>query len=486
MIYSFGRLAACFLLIMPWLWSISIQPLPDFLPYVFGYLAFFILLIFFGFPSLDEMGRAWIFAALITVFSSIVQFFSIDFFPYQWIFIPKTDFGVAIGFLRQPNLSATLLCIALVFGIYCIKNNYFRIIFAILIGFGEALFSSRTFIMEILFLLMIFFFAGYGVKKHNIFYLVCCFLSYIVFSYIIFVIGRELEWGYFRNIFFRFSGGEACSGRLFLWSNVLELVARHPITGWVWRGDSLQYAHYVGDFSGIRFCEVAGNAHNLLIQSFFYIGIPLSLIIFSLLVLFAARRRKIIFGDEKKFFCWITLFIIFLHSMVEYPMWYSPFQICFILCVKNIFDLNINKISVRGFSILMTLLIIFMTFDFVKISQAYIPEKYRIVASKNINEVVDYGKGTLFFQKEYLYSVLNISDVNDENAKTIYLLSNFLLRYYPQPAVIEKLMISSVLVKDFESFESQKRMYMRAFPKSFEEWRIKHNFETSPPASPAP
>ena len=126
-------------------------------------------------------------------------------------------------------------------------------------------------------------------------------------------------------------GAPDAHSRLVLWRNVLDLIAQHPWAGWGW--GELSFAHYSTLYSGPRFVEILDNAHNLPLHLAVELGIPAALLIcggFGWLVLAARPWRE---TDPARLMAWGLLGAIVLHSLLEYPLWYGPFQLVFGLCL---------------------------------------------------------------------------------------------------------------------------------------------------------
>jgi hypothetical protein len=127
-------------------------------------------------------------------------------------------------------------------------------------------------------------------------------------------------------------GEDTCGSRLILWRNVLHLIAQHPWAGW-WSRGGLIYAHYITLYDGPRFCHILDNAHNLPLHLAVQLGAPVALAACALTLWLIWRGRPWAETDPTRQLAWGVLGAIGLHSMVEYPLWYGPFQTAALLCV---------------------------------------------------------------------------------------------------------------------------------------------------------
>jgi len=116
-----------------------------------------------------------------------------------------------------------------------------------------------------------------------------------------------------------------------LWANVWHLILQKPWTGWGW--GELDYAHYITLFPGTRFCVLLDNAHNLPLHLAVELGLPLALLVSGLVLWWVWRARPWAETDPVRQLAWGILAVVGLHSMLEFPLWYGPFQLVTVLAV---------------------------------------------------------------------------------------------------------------------------------------------------------
>jgi O-antigen ligase len=144
----------------------------------------------------------------------------------------------------------------------------------------------------------------------------------------------------------RFSARENfSSNRVAIWSNALSLIATHPWLG-VGFGD-FNFAWTLTPFPG-RPSEFFDHTHNLLLNLAVEMGIPLALLVVALLVFalvralqnaIAAGRGAGSEGVPVVRAAFVIVFLVAVHSMLEYPLWYSyfllPTAFAFGLCLER-------------------------------------------------------------------------------------------------------------------------------------------------------
>ena len=121
--------------------------------------------------------------------------------------------------------------------------------------------------------------------------------------------------------------GDVSADRFAIWSNALQLILRQPWTG-VGSGE-FNLAWTLTPFAD-RPTQFFDHAHNLPIQLAVELGLPATLLIIGLLVLalWRAWRASALATDTDgmvRRVAFMMVLLISIHSMLEYPLWYSYF-----------------------------------------------------------------------------------------------------------------------------------------------------------------
>lgn len=122
-------------------------------------------------------------------------------------------------------------------------------------------------------------------------------------------------------------GAEGGVNRLLLWHNVLELIAAQP-----WTGVGFGQFNFAWTLTPLadRPAEYFNHAHNLPLHLAVELGVPLALVISSLLagaLWLAARRAWAAIGPGAAGAraAFAMLLLVTLHSQLEYPLWHAYF-----------------------------------------------------------------------------------------------------------------------------------------------------------------
>ena len=143
---------------------------------------------------------------------------------------------------------------------------------------------------------------------------------------------------------FTTSGDMASPPRWDIWSNTLALIASHPWFG-VGFGD-FNFAWTLTPFPD-RPTEFFDHTHNLILNFLVEMGVPLATLVLALMLyaLWQALRNAIRDGREPgaaypvQRAAFVIVFLVAVHSMLEYPLWYTyfllPTAFAFGLCLER-------------------------------------------------------------------------------------------------------------------------------------------------------
>ncbi|HEY3048291.1 MAG TPA: Wzy polymerase domain-containing protein [Polaromonas sp.] len=283
-----------------------------------------------------------------------------------------------------------------------------------------------------------------------------------------------------QGMFARLRAGDPlCASRLTLWSNVLHLIAQKPWLGWGW--GELDYAHYITLYEGPRFCEILDNAHNLPLHVAVELGIPAALIFCGGLLWWVWRQRPLRELDATRQLAWAVLALIGLHSLLEYPLWYGPFQMAAGLCVFMLWRGNnmeanqkfkenrplAHTLRVQA-AIVLIAIAGYAAWDYHRISQIYRAPEARDAAYRD--DTMAKIRNSWLFANQVRFAELSITPLTQANAQWTFDTATALLHYSPEPRVIEKVIESAVMLgRDDEALAHLAR-YRAAFPLDHARW----------------
>lgn len=278
-----------------------------------------------------------------------------------------------------------------------------------------------------------------------------------------------------HGMFSRLREGDAlCSSRLTLWRNVLHLIAQKPWLGWGW--GELDYAHYITLYDGPRFCDILDNAHNLPLHLAVELGIPAAVLVCGGVLVWILRARPWHETDAVRRAAWMVLAVIGVHSLLEYPLWYGPFQLALGLCLGLLWRddpaARPAPTAVRHvptlLAVLSLALVAYAAWDYRRISQVYLPPDQRAPAYRD--DTLAKAQQSWLYQRQVKFAALSVAEVTPDNAAAMHALATELLHFSPEPRVIEKLLDSAQLLGLQSEVAFHKPRFSAAFPKDYARW----------------
>jgi Virulence factor membrane-bound polymerase, C-terminal/O-Antigen ligase/Protein glycosylation ligase len=403
------------------------------------------------------------------------------------------NWGEAYGHLRQRNLFATLTNIALVSALYLAATRASRAAkpvaplslwawgaVVLLLTAGNAASGSRTGLLQLLLLCL-----GSLVvlKRHaqpNRWWLPA---AWALSSYLVWMWALPHTLGALSTApptaWARMAESGGCENRLVLWFNVLELISQKPWLGWGW--GELDWAHHMAvyrwdAFGGPhRFCALLDNAHNV----FLHVAVEGGLLLAVTLSLWCGwlvwRNQPWREHNPQRLLAWVVLFLIGLHSMLEYPLWYGPFVTATLCCLLILLPSGLFAPAHRarwvagGVGVCVLSLCVYWTWDYHRVSQYFLPAESRNPWTEHKPLALADPSG--LFQSQLDFARLLTLTVTAENAAQTQALALRTLHYSPEPKVIEQLLVAALLTGDEDLYRLHAARYQQSYPDAYAKWR---------------
>jgi hypothetical protein len=439
---------------------------------------------------------AWalVVAGLVSSAIGLLQYFSLAAPLEPWI--RQGTYGEAFANLRQRNQFASLTNLALMALIWLAmvsrtdlagkrpsevenpRNQSAMLLAAALLAAGNAASASRTGLLQLVLLCGLPWLWG-GWRQVA----VRRILMTAIVAYGIATFALPLMAGldpFDRGMFARLrDGAPACSSRWLLWSNVLHLIAQKPWLGWGW--NELDFAHYAVLYNGPRFCEILDNAHNLPLHLAVELGVPVAVLACGGILVWTCRRRPWSEADPTRQMAWGILAVIGLHSLLEYPLWYGPFQMAAGLCVMLLWRrekaaLGEEYVSNRplaqairaGAATILIACSVYALWDYHRISQLYLAPQDRDAAY--VDDTIGKARKSWLFRNQVQFAELTTTPLDRSNAQWTFDTASALLHYSPEPRIIEKVIESAVMLGRDDEAMAHLARYRAAFPKEHAAW----------------
>jgi len=296
---------------------------------------------------------------------------------------------------------------------------------------------------------------------------------------------------------------DGCESRVALYRNVLYLITQKPLTGWGW--GELDYAHfmtlYTTPLAGVRFCAILDNAHNLPLHWAVEWGLPLALLACGGLLWLLRRMQPWREAVPQRQLAWAVLAMIGLHSLLEYPLWYGPFQIAALMCVWVLWAFPQQGPDARTDGVLnghtdmprraspaqadgsrewtwrlaagaLALACAVATWNYRAMSQLYLSAEQR--APEYQEQTFSKVHGAWFFGGHVDFAELAITPLESWNAQHLMNLAEKTLHFSPEAKVVETILNAALLLQRADKIAIYAPRYAAAFPEDFTRWRQAH------------
>lgn len=278
--------------------------------------------------------------------------------------------------------------------------------------------------------------------------------------------------------------------RVLLWRNVAALIADHPWRGWGW--GELSFAHYSHFYVEPRFVEILDNAHNLPLHLAVELGVPAALLIVGGLTWLVLAARPWRERDATRLLAWGVLGAIGLHSLLEYPLWYGPFQLTFGLCLGWLWPGTGRETrgragtftalpilrgapSLRHASTLPAVLALalmgvvgYAAWDYTRISQIYLSADQRLPGYRD--DTLAKLQGSWLYASSVRFAGLTLMPVTPDEAPAVHALAERSLHFSPESRVVIPLIESAHLMGQDAEAATQAERFKRAFPTEYAQW----------------
>ena len=411
---------------------------------------------------------AWVFAAAVSSVLGVLQYLGLARELSPWVNQPLK--GDAFANLRQRNQFATLTSLGLVALLgwvaarakaQSMTTRCWSIAFVVLnvLAAGVACSVSRTGAMQWVLVGVLMFAWGWRSAKHDagfgkglVWLSIAAPVLVAVWSVLMPWLALQTtgEWG--ASMILRVTGQAqdyaACGGRRVLWFNVLTLITQHPWLGWGW-GET-DYAHFMTGYSSMRFCDMLDNAHNFPLHMALELGVPFALAVMALVAVWVLRRTPWREQNAWRVMAWCLMVVLGLHSLLEYPLWYGPFQMTLGLAIGLLWaarDVPSTEEAQEGPMLVAALLFIgclYAAWDFNRVGQIYRQAASRDAAYRD--NPLHHAKQSWLFKNQADFAELTTQAVTADNASEVYPHALRLMHYSPEARVVQRVIDSGKLL----------------------------------------
>ena len=425
-----------------------------------------------GVADAKVLARAWLLAGLLSALMGWLQYTGMAHTLAPWV--SPANLGDAFANLRQRNHYASLTSIALcaLLWLACQDDGFRRplrvFLPAVLLAAGNALSHSRTGLLQLLLILGLAWLWGMHRERAARWVLVPMLPVYLLTAL---AMPRLIPGGAHAGIFTRLSeGAPSCASRTTLWSNVLDLIRLEPWWGWGW--GRLDYAHFITLYDGPRFCDILDNAHNLPLHLAVELGLPVALILCGVAFWAVLRQEPWREQNPLRQLAWAVLAMMALHSLLEYPLWYGPFQMAAGICLGLLVVVPRTgarrPLAALALAVPLAAGLGLAALDYHRARQIYLLPEERGAAFAD--QTLEKSREAWVFRDQVRFAALTTTPLERANAEWTLATATALLRFSPEPRVIERAVESAAMLgRDDEALQHLVR-FRAAFPKEHADW----------------
>jgi O-antigen ligase len=467
------------LMVFPWIAPWSPAPQANTVPLLISWACIALLLLQAHRLQPLDIARAWAVAALLSSVMGLVQYFGLA--PTWGGVLHVTALGEANANLRQRNQLATLLGMGLLAVLWWqahgLRTRHALWMLALL-AVANAATTSRTGVLHMVLVTALTVYWTYRSHGSTAFRTVASTRLAFWALAVYLLANAALPWGlsvmYGQDVIdaltdalTRMGNDEGCASRRVLWSNVIELIGHKPWTGWGW--DELKYAHYITPYPGgpeQRFCAILGNAHNLPLHLSVTLGLPVAGLLGLVAMAFIAWARPWQSRWPSTQLAWSVLAVIGLHSLLEFPLWYGPFQMAVLLCgalllaPQHALLRAVRPLQLTGGLILLG--VCWVGADYARARQIYAPANERWGVWRD--DPLGAARSSWFFGRSATFAELSLTRITPDNAAWVLDTSTKMLHYSPEPKVVRSLILSAHLLGRQDLVDLHSARWQAAFP----------------------
>jgi hypothetical protein len=207
-------------------------------------------------------------------------------------------------------------------------------------------------------------------------------------------------------------------------------------------------------YDGLRFCDMLDNAHDLPLHLAVEFGVPFAVVSLAAMAAWVWRRRPWQETQAWRVMAWCWLLVLGLHSLLEYPLWYGPFQMTLGLAIGLLWSASVRDAEAEvetqaqtramGVAALLFLGCFYAAWDFHRVGQIYRPAATRDVAYRD--NPLHHAKQSWLFRNQADFAEVTTQTVTADNAAALYPQALRLMHYSPEARVVQRVIDSGKLL----------------------------------------
>lgn len=203
---------------------------------------------------------------------------------------------------------------------------------------------------------------------------------------------------------------------------------------------------------------------------------------------------------------WAVLTMIGLHSMLEYPLWYRPFQIATVLAIWILWRTRPQQLAlaedaalqsgtaplrrdIPAPAVLVGAVCCLSRWPTPRGTTTASAREYKVPSLRSDayrEDTLRKVQDSWLFRKQVRFAALTLATVTPENAQGLNAMARELLHFSPESRVIEKLIDSDLALGRRDDAAYFMLRYRNAFPADYERWKAHSSYSPLPGKLPPP
>jgi hypothetical protein len=158
--------------------------------------------------------------------------------------------------------------------------------------------------------------------------------------------------------------------------------------------------------------------------------------------------------------------------LLEYPLWYGPFQVALLLCLwlmrGRVWQVLQEQARALGLALILLGILGFVAYDHAQARQIYLPAAQRYSIWRD--QALQVAQRAWLFPGTAVFAQVTTTPLHEGNARAMLEASLVAMRTSPEPRVIEKLLGSAQLLGEDALFEKHKKHFQRVYPQAYLAW----------------
>ena len=179
----------------------------------------------------------------------------------------------------------------------------------------------------------------------------------------------------------------------------------------------------------------------------------------------------------------LMVLMIGLHSLLEYPLWYGPFQLALGISLGWLIRVppqaapRAGPVRAAAAGVLLAATA-YAAWDYARVSQIYVLPEQRLGPWRE--DTMQHARRSWLFSGQARFADVTLAETTRANAQWMYEEASLALHYSPEPRVVERVVESAVMLGLDDEALLHLARYRAAFPREYAAWQQRQRRPSAP------